>query len=128
MTNTHINVGGHKITTNKVGQLHNLTPASGITVPTNGFIKYCVINGMCTISVWNVTASTTGFVPLSNDAVPPCKLNSCLNVLYNDSGSGSIVGDMYVYANENTVYVDIKNTIKFYGSLTYPVADDWVES
>lgn len=116
MTNTHINVGGHKITTNKVGSKHYTEAlSSGFT----GGIQWCVTNGICVMSMIGVQPGSTGGSQVVLNGIPKPKIYA-----YTSDGTNSfwIIEDTNVlYANANAIYQE-------YLTLVYPVADDWVES
>ena len=124
MTNTHINVGGHKITTNKVGEVHTVT--SGFSNNYSGTINWCVINGICYVNV--AVKSTTAYSGEQNiyAALPKAKLGY--------QYYRGIEGADYVYVQRITdasalvsgPYSTANRTMIV--SCIYPVADDWVES
>ena len=120
MTNTHITIGGHKVTTNKVGQVHTITSvSSGWTIV--GYIKWCVINGFCYVIVWGVNASVEGTNQTVCSGLPEGKLLG---------GSASAPGANLCWVHTGGVLqADIYNTAYgLYTSIVYPVADNWVES
>ena len=117
MTNTHITIGGHKITTNKVGQVHTVTSlASGFT----GAIIWCVTNGICVASLWPLTPSAAGANQTVYSDMPKCKTGAVASVL--DGGA------CYIQPNSTVLQIDVNNTNAKYFQIAYPVADDWVES
>ena len=121
MTNTHINVGGHKITTNKVGQVHEITSLeSGFS----GTLYWSVNNGICTVNVWNLSVTGTATNRPIYKSLPKAK-QSVVQALHLGN---SLYGDWYIIAG--TTQINLNNYIVggMYASLTYPVADDWVES
>ena len=114
MTNTHINVGGHKITTNKVGQVHTATLINGAT----GTVKWCITNGTCHVYLANVKTNGAGTITISND-MPKAKL--C-------GQNANVAGDAYVYDDTTLLNVGNYGADALYFAFDYPVADDWVES
>ena len=115
MTNTHINVGGHKITTNKVGQVKTATNVS----TASGTVQYVVANGICCLLLSNVT-TTEGTGDWRNIAtnIPKAKLG----------GLWILASGNQVRTNNTNVQVYKSNGNANYGMVSYPVADDWVES
>lgn len=119
MTNTHINVGGHKITTNKVGTVHTVT--SGFENGFTGTVQWCVTNGICCVQATLVRTSTGSALSVYT-GLPKAKLGANVPA-FNNRGS------IYIDTNTNvlgcTVLAANQN---LYSSMSYPVADDWVES
>lgn len=119
MENTHVTIGGHKVTTNKVGQVHTIT--TGFLNSHSGKIVWSVTNGICVCVLDNVKRSaTTGWLKVYS-GLPKAKhyvYNLCtLNILLNVAGT-----DLSLYYAGSEVGVGVYDTI------IYPVADDWVES
>lgn len=125
MTNTHINVGGHKITTNRVkrGQATLNTTDFGGT----GSVYYKVVNGMCTVLIAQIigNSSAVGQDKVLATGLPKCGLYTSYPIW-----DGSIQNMGYAYIQEGTTYFVCHphNTNMFWCSFVYPVADDWVES
>ena len=116
MTNTHINVGGHKITTNKVGEVHTATVVS----PFTGNVTWCVTNGLCYVQIWNLSNSyTDGQQRTVATGLPKAKM-----------GGSNCYFDRIFYVFEGSTVLTLECTSAglSYTSYTYPVADDWVES
>lgn len=124
MTNTHINIGGHKITTNKVGSVHNITNKiqSGFTVNS---ASYVITNGICTVTCIRLAATATATNKLMLVDLPKAK-NTVYFVCPSDFGVANLFG--HIGTNETNVIVNINNTSNGYLTFSYPVADDWVES
>ena len=122
MTNTHINVGGHKITTNKVGQVHTITNLlNGFT----GTVRWVVTNGICTISISGVgrTSVQSSAVKLLEN-VPKAKIPA-----YVDCNNYTQNARLYIEANTtDLIFTYTTSTSSVWTTLVYPVADDWVES
>lgn len=129
MTNTHINVGGHKITTNKVGTVHNTT------VNTTDFnsnfgndgVAYKVVNGICSVLITQITPKTAS-ISLNKtlaSGLPKCGLYTSYPIW---NASFQNIG--YVFIDSNSVSITCHPTTgdMFWCSFVYPVADDWVES
>ena len=124
MTNTHINVGGHKITTNKVGQVHSVT--SGFSNGFAGIVKWVVTNGICTISAYGIYKAGTGnsIEILAN--IPKAKITVSNDVVL--QSSPFLHGHMYVNEAGTSLMGSPTNGVGEWNTLSYPVADDWVES
>lgn len=124
MTNTHITLGGHKITTNKVGQVHSITTLlNGYT----GTVVYCVTNGICHVATYGITASQvlSGVVKIC-EGLPKAKMSAFATRL----ASTNPVVESIIYINVNTtdlIGTSLQN-LPLYLCISYPVADDWVES
>ena len=119
MTNTHINVGGHKITTNKVGQVHTVT--SGFQNSFTGTLYWGVTNGVCTLYFDGNAPNTSNNNRIIYSGVPKAKVSVLTptygSVAYAYVGTSGNVG---LYKNNDGTYILF--------SLTYVVSDDWVES
>lgn len=127
MINTHINVGGHKITTNKVGQVHNITSSdlgANMSFVSGGRGTWCVTNGICFICLYGIQSSTTGTQAMLKN-VPTPKIQ-CVMPMGN--GGSAIITSFNCNAGATTVMCAINANSPFYGTVCYPVADDWVES
>lgn len=123
MTNTHINIGGHKITTNKVGSVHKITNLNtGFSVQGAGRVEWCVANGFCCLAIVSIRAASTGTnqIVLSS-GVPPAK-SACYGA--------TKYGDLVFVNTDGTLRMDVSSnsSTNLYASMAYPVADDWVES
>lgn len=119
MPNTHINVGGHKITTNKVGTVHTVT--TGFETGFSGTITWQVTNGICFITT-AVSGTSTGINQVVYTAIPKAKIGAWAACYSNRGG---------IVAVENTTNLQasvLTANSTLYATLVYPVADDWVES
>lgn len=124
MTNTHINVGGHKITTNEIGSVHYISPTNtsiGVEI-----LGYVVHNRMCTITIWNLSISTTGMITITSGNIPKAKCNILSTLI--DGNNGTPRGDVFIEGSSTLNAIVSTAGGYMYTSLTYPVADDWVES
>lgn len=120
MTNTHINVGGHKITTNKVGQVHYVT--SGFINGYTGTLRWCVTNGICVIATDGWGRSSGDGRIIGYTGLPPAKM-PCFSQV------GDNYGNLGIDTQGNlSVYQGSGNLVQLWHELVYPVADDWVES
>ena len=120
MTNTHINVGGHKITTNKVGTVHDISANIQSPWTGSGSVKYCVTNGWCQIRIWGVQNSYTDWSQrIFCTGVPKAKV-----------GVASVgrLFTFYVFEGETQIIIEPGYSGPIYQTLEYAVADDWVES
>ena len=118
MTNTHINFGGHKVTTNKVGQVHTTTTLQ------NGFegeVKWVVVNGICILDVSFRRASVEYTETIVCSGIPKAKTRMANDV---SGGYRLIVNEGETDFKACCYIADMYSC----GELTYPVADDWVES
>ena len=87
----------------------------------NGYIRYFVKNGICYVSIYNVSTKSTGAHLVSNSLPKP------LNGNINSGNLSSTVGEHcgFMYINSDTllwVATQIQD-IGFYGSFSYPVAE-----
>lgn len=114
MTNTHINVGGHKITTNKVGQVQTAELESGVT---GGTVQYCVTNGICCVIMGNITCGASYITK----KLPTCKWGNGYLYVLNEASKYTIV----LHGTE--LIASTYSLSGFYGVFSYPVADDWSE-
>ena len=88
----------------------------------NGYIRYFVKNGICYVSIYNVSTKSTGAHLVSNSLPKP------LNGNINSGNLSSTVGEHcgFMYINSDTllwVATQIQD-IGFYGSFSYPVAEE----
>lgn len=119
MTNTHITVGGHKITTNKVGGVKNFT----LSTATADVSQYCVINNSCYVKCWNLAKTTTGSSTIATGLPKPrfsCGITGF--------GGNVAKGFLYIETNGNLSYDCFVANSGAFVLFVYPVADDWVES
>lgn len=128
MTNTHINVGGHKITTNKVGQIKTATVETA-NFTSASEIRYVVTNGICTTYFYLIPKTT------SNSNVAACldlpKPKMSLYCAVPAVGGETTARLVLISELNNKGRLGWWNTTSSNGSyftLSYPVADDWVES
>ena len=122
MTNTHITIGGHKVTTNKVGQVHTATKATGVT----GTITWCVTNGICNLYWYNIETPSTGTDQLLTSDIPTPKISSpILSTPVSSMSGATFVGCCYV--SSSGLYANKRQSSDFIGTISYPVADDWSE-
>lgn len=130
MTNTHINIGGHKVTTNKVGQVHTVSSAdlgANITVNSGGSIVWQVVNNVCYMTIYNVQCSATGGNVLIKQNIP--KATGKRNVMALTDGVGTLRATCTMGVDATSISVGVGTAnVPFFGSFIYPVADDWVES
>lgn len=128
MTNTHINVGGHKITTNKVGQVKQVPLSSSVS--TGYTLEYVVTNGICTISAYldrivpmSLTVVATGLPNPKMDTITQSHTNatSPTNPILTRVSKGTNSGSLLVGQGSSS-------NCSVYFTMSYPVADDWVES
>lgn len=117
MTNTHITIGGHKVTVNKVGQVH--TPSAQTGAPT---ISWVVTNGLCCVYL-SVSPPSAGTYNLTG--FPKAKITASASCV--KSRTAPSTGMVTIDANTTTIVVDTQDATS-HCTLVYPVADDWVES
>jgi hypothetical protein len=113
MTNTHITIGGHKITTNKVGQVHTATNGASAT----GTVRWTVSNGICFIGFTNVSCPVNTTIATN---VPQAKMGGAIPLT-----------NRLVWVTGNPTRLDNGAQSALAGEyflFSYPVADDWVES
>lgn len=130
MTNTHINVGGHKITTNKVGQVHTLPISSSAVSSTSYKLEYVVTNSVCIISAY-----LDRIVPMSFTAIvtglPKPKISTITQGFPNPSAPGSpALARIQISGSSGQLLISngASSNVSIYLTMSYPVADDWVES
>lgn len=126
MTNTHITVGGHKVTTNKVGQVKSVALNHSYVVDSYQSIYYVVNNGICVMTAYLDGLTTLNTLTIIATGLPKPKMEisqstststDAILLRVNDSGGEGVLWAM------NT-----SSKIYTYFNFTYPVADDWVES
>ena len=123
MTNTHITIGGHKVTTNKVGTLHNITTLeAGFSFGSGGALKWIVRNGICVISMQEVQSSTIGNNKLLIKDIPPNINMVEWGMCYDNRGA------LFIFPNATELRVNVTSLSNLNATIVYPVADDWVES
>ena len=115
MTNTKIIVGGHEITTNKVGSVHSITLPSDVS----GQAYYVVTNGICHLYVTGLNFSGLNGKTITN-VVPKAKLTA--------HGWFYQHNQLWVSSNSTDLCIYKLADIAIHGSMDYPVADDWVEN
>lgn len=129
MTNTHVNFGGHKVTTNKVGQVHQIPVSSSAS--TGYELEYVVTNGMCTISGYldrivplsSLTVVATGLPKPKMYTVTQSQVNAISPsnpILIRIQRSSDGNGEMLVAQGSSS-------NCSVYFTMSYPVADDWNE-
>lgn len=121
MENTHINFGGHKVTTNTQGTKHQISCTGNFSQSPK--IEYVVNNGICTISGWGLKCSASGGGLIVCSNLPPAKIP------VGTYGNSTNCGYFYIDYSAPTV-LKMHASIAFdtcYFSMTYPVADDWSE-
>ena len=124
MTNTHINFGGNKITTNKVGELkHPTINTNAFNTTSESDVLYTVTNGMCTVYISRLTPKASGDPLVISYNIPKAKMY-CAALAF--SSGTTVSGYLNVYGT-NLNY-GTPNTDMFWGTIIYPVADDWVEN
>ena len=119
MTNTHINIGGYKVTTNKVGQVHTVT----LTGATSDFTQYKVINGTCFLKSWNLQKTTTGSTTIAT-GLPPASPSFGVTTF----GGNVIMGFLFVDETGKLSYDCFVANSGAYIAFSYPVSSGWVES
>ena len=112
-------VGGHEITTNKVGSVHTVTSLENSW---SGTVRWCVTNGICVVSLAGVGRSGGASSPLKVCTVPKAKF-AC----YMDCSYSSQTGRAYLEAGTTDLLLYSANSNSMYFTLVYPVADDWNE-
>lgn len=113
-----------KVTTNKVGSEHTITTcASDYTFQPGGACCYVVINGICFVSIFNITALNTTYGPVIYN-LPKCK--SQQSGFFND-GVSTILGTFYIASGTTTLMGNVLTPATGYCNFSYPVSDDWVE-
>ena len=87
----------------------------------NGYIRYFVKNGICYVSIYNVSTKSTGAHLVSNSL--PKSLNGNINSGNLSSTVGEHCGFMYINSDTLLWVATQVHDIGFYGSLSYPVAE-----
>ena len=129
MTNTHINVGGHKITTNRVGRVHNTTVNTTDYNSNfgNAGVSYKVVNGTCHVLITQITPKTVS-VNLDKtlaSGLPKCGLYTAYTIW---NASFQNIGYVFIDSNSVSITCHPNAETMFWCNFSYPVADDWVES
>ena len=97
------------------------TTNSNITI--DGYVKYFVKNGICYVTVYNVTSSTTGKQLISTSIPTPENTLMYSSSVMGGGNGGVHRGYMYVDNGNAELYIDFKDaSFDVYGSLSYPVA------
>ena len=126
MENTHVNVSGHKITTNKVGtehEIHTFLSPNISEASQSGFypgVYYTIINGICYVAIELLWSTATGDFAICNLPLPK-NGRRAIGDLFQSRGS------YYLLANGELHIVVITSSANLLGSFCYPVADDWSE-
>ena len=98
------------------------TTNANITI--DGYVKYFVKNGICYVTVYNVTSSTTGKQLISDSIPTPENTLMYSSSIMGGENKGVHRGYMYVDNGNAELYVDFKDAgFDVYGSLSYPVAE-----
>ena len=87
----------------------------------NGYIRYFVKNGICYVSIYNVSTKSTGAHLVSNSLPKP--LNGNINSGNLSSTVGEHCGFMYINSDTLSWVATQIQDIRFYGSFSYPVAE-----
>lgn len=116
MTNTHINVGGHKITTNQIKGHTQLTPESGVT----GTVFCCIVNGICFVGFSNVSAPVNAIIV---KGLPKAEIG----------GTFPLLGQVHVWVTNdgNTAKITCSSAAAMsgiYAYICYPIATSWQPS
>ena len=121
MTNTHITIGGHKITTNKVGELHSIT---NLKTGWTGTLWWTVNNGICYLAGDTITNSSAGGGQIIYEGNIPLPKGYSPTFLVGNGGGG-VLGTVIVGVGRIIANMDLTGTS--WWSVTYPVRDDWSE-
>ena len=98
------------------------TTNTNITI--DGYVKYFVKNGICYVTVYNVTSSTTGKQLISDSIPTPENTLMYSSSIMGGENEGIHRGYMYVDNGNAELYIDFKDAgFDVYGSLSYPVAE-----
>ena len=98
------------------------TTNTNITI--DGYVKYFVKNGICYVTVYNVTSSTTGKQLISDSIPTPENTLMYSSSIMGGENEGTHRGYMYVDNGSAELYIDFKDAnFNVYGSLSYPVAE-----
>ena len=128
MTNTHINVGGHKITTNKVGEVHSATVETS-NFATGSEIRYVVTNGICTTYFYLIPKTTgNSNVGACFDLPNPKMSVYCAVPAVGGETTARLILISSVNNKGRLGFWNNTSANGSYFTLSYPVADDWVES
>lgn len=87
----------------------------------NGYIRYFVKNGICYVSIYNVSTKSTGAHLVSSSM--PKALNGNINSGNLSSTVGEHCGFMYINSDTLLWIATQIQDIGFYGSVSYPVAE-----
>ena len=130
MTNTHINVGGHKITIGKQASLKVATINSSAFNTNESHCYYCVKNGICFVKGHIVPLSAFTANTLFASGVPtPWMMSYQQTVGTSTVGTGNRNITITVSGGVGIINATGGNTAsESYFTIAYPVADDWVES
>ena len=89
----------------------------------NANCNYCVKNGICYVSIWNVKIASTGKT-IRTGVILPKVANNRAGVLMTGSGDATCHAFAFVIEGTNELCFDVKDTNTFlYGSFSYPVAE-----
>ena len=98
------------------------TTNTNITI--DGYVKYFVKNGICYVTVYNVTSSTTGKQLISDSIPTPENTLMYSSSIMGGENERTHRGYMYVDNGSAELYIDFKDAnFNVYGSLSYPVAE-----
>ena len=111
-----LSINGHKVVGG--GTVHTVTPIAGSNV--TGTITYCVTNGVCIMTFEDVAATNTGNREVGT--VPKAKMS------VGHSFTRGVGISCYGYVSQDKLFIDVYVANNgAYGSMSYPVADDWHE-
>ena len=126
MTNTHINVGGHKITTNKVGTTKSVALNHSYVVDSYQNIYYVVNNGICVMTAYLDGLTTLNTLTVIATGLPKPKMEVSQST---PTSTDTVLLRVVASGNEGILKaMNTSSKIYSYFNFTYPVADDWVES
>ena len=88
-----------------------------------GTVVYKVEKGICYVSLWGVSGTTTGLDYVFCTSMPKCGIISgttCTDA----AGNGSNVAFSFIQTNDTHLKINIfKTGVNFYGTFSYPVAE-----
>lgn len=119
MANTHINVGGHKVTTGTQKGVTNV-PLEDSRL-TDGYVNYCIKNGWCHVDIYNLGPGST----IQTTVTVTTKLPKSMDWCHHQYSAARAV---YLNPNPNDGYSTLSlagtDPVNVYCNLNYPIADD----
>ena len=126
MTNTHITVGGHKVTTNRVKRGQATYNTTDFDVTASGGVFYKVVNGVCSVLITQCSGKAA---TVDTDKVLATDLPKCGMYMSYPVWDGNIqnCGYAFIVEGQTQIVCHPHSATMFWCSFVYPVADNWVE-